>query len=136
MLIGVERYPAGRGGERTMERGERAVPRAAPTPAAGPDLAGLVGRMAQGDEAALAALYDATAAVVSGLALRILRDRSAAEEVTIEAYTQGQHLGPGDYCAAPAGTAHHVTSTRSGCTFHRLRRRGGPARNPFGSLPS
>lgn len=29
----------------------------------------------------------------------------------------GHLLGPGDYCAAPAGTIHHVTATRGGCTF-------------------
>ena len=45
-------------------------------------------RCAEGDEAALATLYDETSARVYGLALRVLRDRSAAEEVTIEVYVQ------------------------------------------------
>jgi RNA polymerase sigma-70 factor (ECF subfamily) len=52
------------------------------------DLAALIGRMAGGDEAALAALYDATSAVVHGLALRILRDPAAAEDVVLEVYLQ------------------------------------------------
>ena len=51
-------------------------------------LAVLVERMAQGDDAALAALYDATSATVHGLALRIVRDPGAAEEVTIDVYSQ------------------------------------------------
>jgi RNA polymerase sigma-70 factor (ECF subfamily) len=48
----------------------------------------LVLRTADGDDAALAALYDATSALVHGLALRILGDRGAAEEVTIDVYLQ------------------------------------------------
>jgi RNA polymerase sigma-70 factor (ECF subfamily) len=51
-------------------------------------LVALIGRMAAGDESALVALYDGTAPQVFGLALRILGDRSAAEEVTGDAYLQ------------------------------------------------
>ncbi len=51
-------------------------------------LAELVSRTADGDEAALGALYDRTSALVHGLALRILGDRSAAEEVTVDVYLQ------------------------------------------------
>src|SRR5262245_65138815 len=51
-------------------------------------LAALVGRAAEGDESALAALYDETSAFVYGLALRILRDQYAAEDVTIDVYAQ------------------------------------------------
>ena len=46
----------------------------------------LIGRVAAGDEHALAALYDGTAALVHGLAIRVLGDRSAAEEVTGDVY--------------------------------------------------
>jgi RNA polymerase sigma-70 factor (ECF subfamily) len=52
------------------------------------DLAALVGRIAQGEQEALAALWDETSSSVYGLALRVLRDPPAAEEVTIEVYTQ------------------------------------------------
>ena len=48
----------------------------------------LIGRIAQGDQAALATLYDSTSSTVYGLAVKILRDESAAEEVTIEVYMQ------------------------------------------------
>ena len=48
----------------------------------------LIGRIAQGDQAALGTLYDRTSATVYGLAVKILRNESAAEEVTIEVYMQ------------------------------------------------
>jgi RNA polymerase sigma-70 factor, ECF subfamily len=51
-------------------------------------LVALIGRMAAGDESALVDLYDGTAPQVFGLALRILGDRSTAEEVTGDAYLQ------------------------------------------------
>ncbi len=46
----------------------------------------LLDRAAGGDEDAFAQLYDGTSRRVFGLALRILRDPSAAEEATLEAY--------------------------------------------------
>jgi RNA polymerase sigma-70 factor (ECF subfamily) len=52
------------------------------------ELAALVARMADGDDFALATLYDVTSPTVHGLVLRIVRDTGAAEEVTIDAYTQ------------------------------------------------
>jgi RNA polymerase sigma-70 factor (ECF subfamily) len=45
-------------------------------------------RVAAGDEAAVSALYDATSHRVFGLALRILRNREDAEEVTLDVYAQ------------------------------------------------
>ena len=51
-------------------------------------LAALVARVAKGDQTALATLYDETSALVYGLALRILRDQYAAEDVTIDVYAQ------------------------------------------------
>lgn len=52
------------------------------------DLHALIRRAAGGDQAALADLYDATSRYVFGLALRILQDRSTAEEVLLDVYTQ------------------------------------------------
>lgn len=52
------------------------------------DLVLLVQRVAGGDQEALGRLYDATSSSVHGLARRILRDAPAAEEVTVEVYTQ------------------------------------------------
>jgi RNA polymerase sigma-70 factor, ECF subfamily len=45
-------------------------------------------RVAEGDERALAALYDRTSPWVYGLALRILKDPAAAEEVVLDVYLQ------------------------------------------------
>ena len=54
----------------------------------GADPAGLLKRSARGDDAAFAALYDATAPRVFGLALRVVRDPAQAEEVTQETYLE------------------------------------------------
>ena len=43
------------------------------------ELAALVARMADGDDFALATLYDVTSPTVHGLVLRIVRDTGAAE---------------------------------------------------------
>ncbi|WP_447598264.1 sigma-70 family RNA polymerase sigma factor [Nitrospira sp. Nam80] len=48
----------------------------------------LIARTAQGDHAALALLYDRTSPWVYGMAMKILGDGGAAEEVTLEVYTQ------------------------------------------------
>ena len=47
-----------------------------------------VSQMAQGNESALASLYDASSRLVYGLALRILGEPGAAEEVTLDVYLQ------------------------------------------------
>lgn len=52
------------------------------------DWAALIRQMAEGDQSALAALYDGTSRLIYGLALRILGDPAMAEEVTIEVYMQ------------------------------------------------
>lgn len=44
--------------------------------------------MASGDQQAMAQLYDQTSALVFGLALRIVGEPSAAEDVVLEVYTQ------------------------------------------------
>ena len=51
-------------------------------------LASLVTRIAEGNESALAALYDATNRVVMALAVRIVRDTNCAEEVLLDVYMQ------------------------------------------------
>ena len=45
-------------------------------------------RLAEGDPFALAEFYDAHAGLAYGLALRVLRDRSDAEDVVQEAFVQ------------------------------------------------
>jgi len=56
--------------------------------ASGGDLAELLRRSGRGDEGAFAVLYDATAARVFGLAVRVVRDPAQAEEVTQEAFLE------------------------------------------------
>jgi RNA polymerase sigma-70 factor, ECF subfamily len=48
----------------------------------------LIALTAQGDQAALATFYDRTSPQVFGLVLKILTNREAAEEVTLDVYTQ------------------------------------------------
>ncbi len=50
--------------------------------------AGLLARIAVGDQSALGELYDASSAKVFGLAMKILGDHAAAEETTLDVYTQ------------------------------------------------
>lgn len=50
--------------------------------------AGLLARIAVGDQSALAELYDVSSAKVFGLAMKILGDHVAAEETTLDVYTQ------------------------------------------------
>ena len=67
----------------------RAVPSGAPSQEGAPEapaLAELLKRAGRGDESAFAEWYDATAARAFGLAVRVLRDRAQAEEVTQESY--------------------------------------------------
>ncbi len=49
---------------------------------------------ATGDQGAFAAVYDATASMVYGLALRIVRDNALAEEVAQEVYVQAWRTAP------------------------------------------
>ncbi|MCW2841993.1 MAG: polymerase subunit sigma [Aeromicrobium sp.] len=53
-----------------------------------PDLNDLLTRVGRGDEDAFADLYDATGSAVFGLARRVIRDPSRAEEVAQEVYIQ------------------------------------------------
>lgn len=52
------------------------------------DLTALIQQIRQGDQSAFNALYQATHPLIYGLALRILQDEAAAEDVTIEVYLQ------------------------------------------------
>ncbi|MGW0037868.1 sigma-70 family RNA polymerase sigma factor [Gordonia desulfuricans] len=60
-----------------------------PAPAPGTDgLAELLGRVAGGDRAAFAEVYDQTSHRVYGMVLRVLRDPGYSEETTQEVYLQ------------------------------------------------
>ena len=50
--------------------------------------ADLIGQMASGNQTSLARLYDQSSRLVFGLVMRILKDRGAAEEITLDTYHQ------------------------------------------------
>lgn len=59
-----------------------------PVLAAEPDLGRVIGRIGDGDQQALADLYDRTSRIVYSLALRMLGDPADAEEVAADVYNQ------------------------------------------------
>ncbi|MFJ7439997.1 sigma-70 family RNA polymerase sigma factor [Methylorubrum thiocyanatum] len=66
------------------------------------ELARLIGAVAAGDRAALRALYDAAAPKLLGIILRILQDRSAAEDALQEVFVRiWQRAGTYDPQAGP-----------------------------------
>ncbi len=52
------------------------------------DLLSLMNRVAEGDQSAFTALYEATSKTVFGLIFKIIQDRATAEEVLLDVYTQ------------------------------------------------
>src|SRR5258705_13710034 len=78
-------------------------------------LASLVTRIGTGDERAMHSLYDKTSRRVFALALQILRDRGAAEEATLDVYTQvwrqADRYEPGK--GTPLGWLLTIARTRS-----------------------
>ena len=63
-------------------------PEGAPSAGGANQLTDLLRRSSRGDQAAFAELYDATSRRAYGLAVRVVRDRAQAEEVTQEAYLE------------------------------------------------
>lgn len=72
----------------TPMRGPVPVPSGDPSPEGAAAIGDLFRLVARGDESAFAQLYDATAARLHGLVLRVVRDPAQAEEVTQEAYLE------------------------------------------------
>jgi len=58
------------------------------------DLAALIQRMGSGDSSALNELFDLTSRLSFGLALRVLGNSAAAEEVVLETYTRAWKQAP------------------------------------------
>ena len=83
--------------------------------------ADLIRAVAEGDQQALAALYDATSRIVYGLLLRILSDASAAEEVLLDVYTQVWRQA-GAYSPARGTSLAWLTTIARSRAIDRLRR--------------
>ena len=64
------------------------LPQGSTTSSSQPELASLIVRVAEQDQLAMAALYDASNRVVFGLLLRILNEPTIAEEVVSDVYMQ------------------------------------------------
>jgi RNA polymerase sigma-70 factor (ECF subfamily) len=85
---GEQWRPAKRENSHKMARVDRSAEAVTTLRAHEQALATLITQLAEGDQGALALLYDQTSSLVYSLALRILNDPPAAEDVTIEVYTQ------------------------------------------------
>jgi RNA polymerase sigma-70 factor, ECF subfamily len=81
----------------------------------------LIRGVAEGDNQALASLYDATSRTVYGLLLRILSDPSAAEEVLLDVYAQVWRQA-GSYSAERGKPLAWLTTIARSRAIDRLRR--------------
>jgi RNA polymerase sigma-70 factor (ECF subfamily) len=91
-------------------------------PAGNADLAGLLARTALADERAFAELYRRTSPHLYAIALRILRERAAAEEVLQEAFVRVWHHA-GSYIVTRSQPQTWLTSIVRNRCLDRLRRR-------------
>ena len=82
----------------------------------------LLGRVQRGDEAAMAALYDRYSRVVYSVALRVLRDPSAAEDVLQEIFMQVWRT-PESFVSARGSLAGWLTVVSRNRSIDLLRRR-------------
>jgi RNA polymerase sigma-70 factor (ECF subfamily) len=85
-------------------------------------LAALLSRVALGDQAAFAEFYEMTSSHLYGVALRILRDSPAAEEILQEAYVNVWHHA-GSYEAAKSQPLTWLTTIVRNRCLDQLRRR-------------
>ena len=94
------------------------------------DLAPLVARVALGDRAAFRQLYDATAPSLLGVALRIVRERSRAEDVLQDAFVNVWHRA-GSYREAAGAPLSWLTAIVRNRALDALR---SESRHPVDSL--
>lgn len=91
----------------------------------------LVQRAASGERDALTDLYDQTSALVYSLALRILGDEPAAEDVVIEVYTHAWRMASTFEPTRGTASAWLLTLTRSRAIDALRARRRNRAREPL-----
>jgi RNA polymerase sigma-70 factor, ECF subfamily len=95
---------------------------------------GLLSRLARGDHAALGEFYDLYAGLAHGLAVRILRDASEAEdvvqEVFVQVWRQAARYDPGR--GSPVAWVCTIARTRA---LDRLRRRVSRREEPSEAAP-
>jgi len=94
-----------------------------------PEPAALIARCAQGDQSALARLYDSTSAQVNGLALRILADQEMAEEITGDVYMQVWRSA-GSYDAGRGSPLAWLLTIARSRAIDRLRASAGERKQP------
>jgi RNA polymerase sigma-70 factor (ECF subfamily) len=94
----------------------------APSPGQASALGALLARTALADQAAFADLYRRTSAQLFAVALRILRDRAAAEEILQEAYVSVWHRA-GTYDAAKSQPLTWLVSIVRHRCLDQIRRR-------------
>jgi RNA polymerase sigma-70 factor, ECF subfamily len=119
VLTGVGWKPARMGHLHRTEHVEQPADQVATVRVREQELAALIVRVAQGDQMALATFYDETSSLVYSLALRILRDQFAAEDVTIDVYTQVYRQASSYDPSRGTPSAWLLTLTRSRAIDHR-----------------
>jgi RNA polymerase sigma-70 factor (ECF subfamily) len=88
------------------------------TPLSTDTASALMKKIQDGNLSALLALYDRTSPLVFGLIMRVLGDRSSAEEALLDVYTK---VWKTSTCCDPGiSTLHWLTSLAHGCAMGRL----------------
>lgn len=91
------------------------------------DIETWIGRCALGDRAALGRLYDATAAQLFGLCLRVLKDRAEAEDALQDAFIKIWQNAERYAVTGQSPMAWLVTLTRNAAIDRLRRRKASPA---------
>ncbi len=95
----------------------------------------LLARIANGDQEAVAVLYDLTSSTVNALAMRILRNPEDAEEIVLEVYTKVWRIADRFDPARGSPLAWLIAMARS-AALDRLRSRGRTATETLNERPN